>query len=171
MLQSFSYEKLDRGNGVIVFSLNGDLDEQAKLPKPQDYAGFKKVIFDFMGLRYMGSAGIKSWIFLMEDIRQSGKNVSIDLINCPKPIIDCINSIEDFIPANANVISFKLPHFCQNCDKSFAVLESADRVRPLLERILTNSIELESHNCPECHKVAELDLVPEHYFRFLRRSS
>lgn len=170
MLQAFRCEKKVQGDGIFHFTISGDLDEKAKLPTKQEFDGAKTLVFDFMGLRYISSAGIKAWIFLMEDVLKLGP-VQIHFIHCSKTVIDCVNSIEGFCPDRAQVLSFKIPYFCELCDKSFSILETSEKMRPRVDELLTENPKLEPRHCPECHKEAELDLVPEHFFRFLRKPS
>jgi len=167
MIDVFHFKTESPGQGIYIFSFSGNLDEHAQLPSLSDLVNVKKITFDFMGLKFISSAGIKSWILMIEDIKDI-PGIEIEFLNCPKTVIDCVNSIEGFLPDKGYISSFKIPYFCEECDQSFTVLEPTSAVLPFLDKYLNNQKTFAEQNCPSCQKPAEIDLSVPQFLKFLK---
>ena len=168
MIDVFHFKTESPGQGIYIYSFSGNLDEQAELPSLADLKNVRKITFDFMGLKFLSSVGIKSWMMMIDEIKDI-PGIEIEFSNCPKTVIDCVNSIEGFLPAMANVSSFKIPYFCYQCDQSFTVLESTKSVLPYLDQFLSKKKTFPDQNCPTCGNPGELDLPVSHFLKFLKK--
>ncbi len=168
MIDVFRFKTESPGQGIYIFSFSGNLDELAKLPKLEDLVNVKKITFDFMGLKFLSSAGIKSWVMMIDKIKEI-PDIEIEFSNCPKTVIDCVNSIEGFLPEKGFVSSFKIPYFCGECDQSFTVLEPTNAVIPHLDKFLNKQMTFPEQNCPTCNSRTEIELPVPRFLKFLKK--
>lgn len=168
MIDVFHFKTESPGQGIYIFSFSGNLDELAELPSLVDLVNVRKITFDFMGLKFISSVGIKSWIMMIDNIKEI-PGIEIEFSNCPKSVIDCVNSIEGFLPEQGYVSSFKIPYFCEECDQSFTVLEPTSTVLPHLDKYLNEQKTFPEKNCPTCQKRTEIDLPAPRFLKFLKK--
>ena len=147
-----------QGSDLLV-SLNGPIDENSEFPEVPSGAG--KIVFDLEGVKYINSIGIKMWIQWMTPMAaQSG----IEFKNCPKAIVLQMNMVKNFLPPGAQVSSFYLPLFCEECD-----LEDSTLVQ--VSDIQISGEDVTLPDLPKCEKSEcemEIDVIPKKYFRFLK---
>ena len=124
-----------------------------------------ELTIDLKDINYVNSIGIKNWIDWTHRLRP---NLKINLINCPSLVVNQINMVDGFLPAQANVISFYVPYTCDDCSEEKKLL-------------ITNGIEFEFGTestkarydlptpmiCPKCGAEMELDYLVAKFFKFL----
>ena len=118
------YKVKNIDENTIEIALSGDLNENAILPKASAFEAAKKVFVDFEKCRFLNSAGIKSWLLLMDQL--SG-NPDLELIfkNCRSVVLNNIAMIDGFLPSNGRLTSVYLPVYCSECDYEFEIYKTA----------------------------------------------
>lgn len=167
---SYNLEKLDPTTLQIRFE--GMLNENAVLPTKEqiESATPRKIIMDLNKVEFINSSGIKSWVnFIGWLERMDG--LTISFVNTPRIFIDQINMIEGFLPSNATIESTLVPLFCEKCEESVYVHMDCTKFNdiPSEDEILDLFQPDQCDNYPQCRKKQEVDVLPEHYFSFLKR--
>ena len=163
---SLEYDKI-KGTGVL--NLSGSFDENATLPDPEGVTKITTLYVNFGRVRFINSSGIGTWVLYVRKILELKSDLQFIFQNCPKVIIDQVNTVESFLPDGGEVESFKLPIFCELCEKSFAVNQFTKDFKP---DELNAADLIQSSNCnlfPGCKKDFVLDVLPAVFFRFLKK--
>src|SRR5262249_15170951 len=104
---SFEVGKKQEGANLVL-ELKGSIDEDASFTNP-DLGGSTAVVLDLEGINSINSVGIREWIKWMKGAFPS--NLQLSVRRCPKIIVDQINMVSGFLPANAKVESFYVPFY------------------------------------------------------------
>ena len=148
--------KIDGDNRLI--SLTGIIDETF------DYSDLilnpgKIYKIDLNEIKMINSTGIREWIRFIETL---GPAVAIQYFNCPQIVIQQMNMVAGFLTANAKVVSFYAPYFCDDTDEE--------------EHVLLNASQIVNFKAPKHTKVQdgvevelEFDAIEDQYFKFLKR--
>ena len=119
---------------------------------------FGEISFNLKDLISINSGGIREWVILMNKM----KAASISLYECPKTLIDQVNMVKDFIPANAKVMSFYVPFYNEKNATEKNVLfvynqdYTRDKVLPLKKVLDEKGDEM------------EIDVSEAKYFKFIK---
>jgi anti-anti-sigma regulatory factor len=149
----------------IRIKLSGSMDEHSDYSKvPMDFT--HEVIFDFDDIDHINSTGIKHWVQWITKVQDSNPELKFTFINCPKPIVDQINMVDGFLPINSKVKSFKVPYFCETCDKDTVFTFIYGRDYDKKEGKLMLNIPSNRCNRKDCEM--EPDVVEQKYFKFLK---
>jgi hypothetical protein len=106
------------------------------------------------------STGIRDWMRWLKPFAEQ-TSATIHIYECPESFIQLVNMISDFLPKNAEVISFYVPFHSEHTQETKRVL-------------LTKGHEFleEKFSLPEMKdkdgNIMELDVDASKYFRFLR---
>ena len=163
-----SNQRLETNNNSLTIELWGNIDDQAELPDKLDLNQIKVVKFDFGGVLFINSVGIAKWISYMGSF-EANSNLKIEFYNCPKVIIDQVNSILGFLPKNGEVVSFHLPIFCTQCKDTFHITKESNNFDPSSIDLSKEVTEKKCENFPGCRKNFEVDVTEASFFRFLNR--
>lgn len=125
-----------------------------------------QVVFDFDNVEHINSTGIKHWVHWVAKISEANPLLKFYFVNCPKPIVDQINMVDGFLPPNSVVKSFKVPYFCEVCDKDMTCTFVLGR-----EYNFENGkalLNIPDNTCDRGDCGMEPDVVEQKYFRFLK---
>jgi len=140
--------------------INWPIRNQRDLPELKDIGNIHfleiwlgpKVVFN--------SSGIRDWIRWLQPLASS-KTVTIQLYECPESFIQLINMITDFLPSNAEIMSFYVPYYSEHTRETKRVLLT--RGHEFLE---------EKFSIPEMRdkdgNVMEVDIDVNKFFKFLK---
>ncbi len=151
-------QKDDANETLLEFE--GDIDEDSVFPEISRQN--LPIALDLDRVSQINSCGIREWI---RWIKPLGKSTQFLLRNCPRVVIDQINTVSGFIPANTLIESFKVPYFCGACEKMTMPSFQTKEVVKSGDLLLPGTVP-----CADCKKDAEMDVIPERYFKFLQGS-
>ncbi|MBX2986916.1 MAG: hypothetical protein KF802_03375 [Bdellovibrionaceae bacterium] len=143
----------DRLNLILAGTIDEDIDfNQIPLSGGQ-------IDIQMSGIKSINSCGIREWIKWMGTAAAS----QITWHECPKVIVDQINMVEGFLPANAKVMSFFVPYYN----------DDAGSEKNVLFRYGTEFKE-GSLNPPADVKdddgnAMEMDVIEAKYFKFIKK--
>ncbi len=169
MLTQFSFKVESPNSDSQIISFKGYLDEMAELPTYESLSKLKSLVFNLDGCRIINSSGIKKWVQLMSQLALKA-DLKIVLQNCHPLILDQINLIEGFLPANAQVESIYVMLFCEKCEKEFDVCKKVTDVESSLSVAIRDLKELDCDKFPECRKFITLDMHPDKTLSFLKKT-
>lgn len=155
--------KIDE-NMKTRLQIDGAMDEYS------DYSTIEtkftdEVVFDFNDVEHINSTGIKHWVQWVSKISADNPNLKFYFVNCPKPIVDQINMVDGFLPTNSIVKSFKVPYFCEVCDKDMTCTFVLGREYEFTDGKAKLSIPPNTCDRGDCEM--EPDVVEQKYFKFL----
>ena len=146
--------------GAKVYKFAGQIDEDANFSS--NPLASTQLIMDFEGVTLINSCGIREWIKWMNTA--SGSKILYR--NCPKVIVDQINMVEGFLPANGIVESFYVPYYCEECENITQVLLKNGK------DFGNGGVKAPEENpCTKCQSAAEIDVIEGKYFKFLQRAA
>ncbi len=153
----FAIEKKPEG-ARMVLELKGNIDEDANFAPP-DIAGAGVVVLDLEGVSAINSVGIREWIKWVKALPGS---TQLSVRKCPKIIVDQINMVAGFLPANAKVESFYVPYYSDSSGSEKMILfENGKEFK-----------EGEIHAPPDVKddagELMEMDVIEAKYFKFLK---
>ena len=146
------------------FFFRGSLVGEMQMPEI-DWGKVKSLHFDFKDLEYINSYGIKSWVKFIKQVTEKHHQDPIHFHNCPKVIIDQINTIKGFAPYSYVMESFNVPVYCEACDHSEDVAYRLGREfqQPsALEDVMHPKVD-----CPLCNARMSIDVLVKKFFHFL----
>lgn len=144
-------DKQESGDQIFL-SFSGAIDEDSIFPPTPKQ---KKVSVDLENIERVNSCGIREWVSWFKGFSQ---NQEVFLQNCKKVIIDQVNAVDGFLISNARVLSFYVPYYCDGCGHLTSKKLEVKKEMPKPEKAI---------ECEKCKKQAELDVLPQKYFRFL----
>ena len=147
-------------NDLLTVKLSGSVNEDAIFQKP-DVAGVQRANIDFNEVDTINSCGVRNWI---EWIETFSPQTALNYLNCPKSVIDQVNMIGGLLRPGSAIGSFYTPYYCEDCDQQTMVLFT-----PGKEFSAGKATPPEGVKCSKCGGPTELDIVPDKYFRFLKR--
>ena len=168
MAFEYTVKKMEDGQRILM-TLNGMLDESAKLPTEIDLSGVKFFYIDFSNLQFVNSSGIGHWIPFMVFLEKK-EDLNVIFANCGKIVIDQVNAVRGFLPTNGKVASFFVPIYCTVCEKSMKVFQEVAKFSRNESDIIAHVKDVECNSFPGCRKNFEVDVMPQGYFKFLDRS-
>ncbi len=161
----FSYKTKAEGS-TVELHLVGYFDEFAKLPSPDDFSEYSKVIIDFSAVEFINSGGIKVWLGFADNLGLM-KDLTSEMQGCRRFVVDQVNMIEGFVPKNGKVTSVFVPIFCDKCEVSFDVHQPIATLDKDFPDVFDKVKPDDCKEFPKCRKYFELDIVKDSYFRFL----
>ena len=163
---NYSLKQLDDSNLELV--LSGFLDETSKPPIDLDLKNIMALYIDFEDLKFINSGGIKNWVNFTKHLEKFD-DTTVVYKNCHRIMIDQINLIDGLLPKNASVLSLYIPVFCKKCEKTYEVFQLTNQLDNNFSSILSKVNPSNCQSSGTC-KQLELDIFPEFYFKFLKRS-
>ncbi|MEM7645744.1 MAG: hypothetical protein AAF203_02440 [Pseudomonadota bacterium] len=156
--------KIDE-NMKTRIQIDGAMDEHSDY-STIDTQFTDEVVFDFNNVEHINSTGIKHWVQWIGGISQANPSLKFYFVNCPKPVVDQINMVDGFLPENSVVKSFKVPYFCEVCDKDMTCIFVLGREYNYSDGNVTLSVP--ENRCDRSDCEMEPDVVEQKYFRFLK---
>lgn len=170
MKMDFSYEYSVSSAQVSELKLIGYLDETSTLPTEEDFSKVEKLFIDFSQLDFINSGGIKTWIIFIDKLEQIN-SLKVYFRKCPQTVVDQINLVHGFLPKNGQVISVFVPVFCNKCERCFNVFQDMKNLDTDFEQLPERVDNPHCGEFPGCKSEFEIDVVKEHYFRFLKQQN
>lgn len=150
--------KTNKAGDRLSLALAGTIDEDADFSQIP-LSGVSQIELQLGALKSINSCGIREWIKWM------GTATSAQIVwhECPKVIVDQINMVDGFLPANGKVVSFYVPYYN----------EEAGSEKNVLFRFGTEFSEGQV-NAPEAVKdedgnVMDMDVIESKYFKFIKK--
>ncbi|MGE4133592.1 MAG: hypothetical protein AB7F86_18290 [Bdellovibrionales bacterium] len=154
-----SFEIVKKPEGAsTVLEIKGNIDEDANFA-PQELGGAATVVLDLENVSAINSVGIREWI---KWIKGLPGGVALKVRKCPKIIVDQINMVSGFLPANAQVESFYVPYYS----------DASGSEKMVLFQFGKEFKDGEVHAPPEVKdesgELMEMDVIEAKYFKFLK---
>lgn len=159
-MSTFSYA-IKKTDGALELSLKGAIDENATFPT-LELQGVEALVVDFQGINHLNSLGIQRWVHFISKIRSERSEIEIIYQNCPRNVVQQINTVGDFIPEDARVASFFVPYYCEECSHDESIIYREG------QEINGDEVTYPEVVCPECKEPMEPDIMPKNYFSFLK---
>lgn len=145
--------------GDVVISLSGTIDENDDLAAVAGVPPRGNVIVNCKEVLRINSAGVRNWLKYFTLLQQ--KNITIKFEQLTSPLVDQINSIQNFT-CGGEVVSVAVPFLCKKCTARTTMwMRTAD-----LKRM---SFPLATAKCSKCGSSAAFDDIENEYFAFLKR--
>lgn len=141
------------------FTISGVIDEDVNF-NPYSLAGYEMIELHLQGIKSINSCGIREWILW---IGTAAGAASIQYIECPKIIVDQINMVQGFLPAQGQVNSFYVPFYCDDSGSEKSVLLT--RGKEFSDKGVLQIPEVKD----ESGALMEMDVVEAKYFKFLKK--
>lgn len=156
--------KVDNDNKPLLL-IDGSMDEHS------DYSVIDAnlsgdVTIDFNNVEHINSTGIKHWVQWTSKTKEANPGIRFYFINCPKPIVDQINMVDGFLPAGSTVKSFKVPYYCETCDKDLTMTFAIGKEYNIVDGKCT--LQVPDKTCEKDDCEMEPDVVEQKYFKFLK---
>ncbi|RYZ80213.1 MAG: hypothetical protein EOP06_25755 [Proteobacteria bacterium] len=150
--------KLNKAGEKLDVAMAGSIDEDADFA-PLSLSGASKIDIDMVGLKSINSCGIREWIKWMS----TAPAADITFKNCPKVIVDQINMVDGFLPANAKVQSFYVPYYNDDSGAEKNIL--FQRGVEFTESTVQPPSEIKDDD----GNVMEMDVIETKYFKFIKK--
>lgn len=150
--------KMNKAADKLTVQMAGTIDEDVDFSQ-FSLSGNAQIDVELSGLKSINSCGIREWIKWMG----TAGSAKISFSNCPKVIVDQINMVDGFLPANAKVSSFFVPYYN----------DDSGAEKNVLFRYGTEFTD-GSVTPPEAVKddegnEMEMDVIESKYFKFIKK--
>lgn len=150
--------KVNRAGERLGVVLAGTIDEDADFQQAS-LAGASHIDVDMLGLKSINSCGIREWIKWLS----TAPAASITFNQCPKVIVDQINMVDGFLPANAKVNSFFVPYYHDESGSEKNILFHFGQ--EFSEATVNPPVEVKD----EDGNTMEMDVIESKYFKFIKK--
>ncbi len=150
--------KSNAAGSKLTLNLSGVIDEDADFSTLK-IAGHPEVELEMSQLKSINSCGIREWIKWVG----TANNAKITYVNCPKVIVDQINMVDGFLPANGRVLSFFVPYYNDDSGSEKNVLFKFGT------EFDDSGVKAPSDVKDEDGNPMEMDVIESKYFKFLKR--
>lgn len=157
-MSKFEFQPTVNGEALTA-KLGGTIDEDIDFNQ-YSFAPYKTIELNLSGLKSINSCGIREWIVWMGTAKGA---TSVVFHECPKIIVDQINMVQGFLPANGRVQSFYVPYYSEESDEEKNVLFTQGKeyddsgVRPPAEVLCSKGTAM------------EMDVLEARYFKFIKK--
>jgi hypothetical protein len=149
---------IEKSGGAFKVTMGGVIDEDADF-NPHSLAGAATVDLYLPNVKSINSCGIREWI---KWIGTAGA-AKIHYYECPKIIMDQINMVQGFLPAQGKVLSFYVPFYNEDSGDEKNVLFSYGK--EYSDTGLGQIPEVKD----SAGNAMEMDVVEAKYFKFLKK--
>lgn len=156
-MSKFDVKSATNGS-TLQLTLMGTIDEDADFSKIP-IAGATAIDLQLGGVKSINSCGIREWIKWMG----AATGAQIKWNECPKVLVDQINMVDGFLPANAKVMSFYVPYFCDDAGSEKNVLYRYGT--EYSEGQLTPPASVKDDDGNDM----EMDVIESKYFKFIKK--
>ncbi|MEZ0392052.1 MAG: hypothetical protein ACAH59_07560 [Pseudobdellovibrionaceae bacterium] len=150
--------KIEKAGSAWKVNMAGVIDEDADF-NPHSLAGAPAVELQLSQIKSINSCGIREWIKWMG----TAGSVPVKYHECPKIIVDQINMVQGFLPANGKVMSFYVPYYNDDSGSEKNVLFT------LGKEYGDQGIQAAPAVKDEQGNDMEMDIVEAKYFKFLKK--
>ena len=146
--------------GVRKIELKLPVLKMTDLPELTDVDSIRQLEIHFGPNVFLNSIGIRDWIRWIKPLAGKG-GTSIFLHSCPETVIHLINMVSDFLPSNAEVLSFYLPFYSEQTGEIRKVLLKRG-VDYTADNISLPTVKDQKGNS------MQMDVIEKKYFKFLK---
>ena len=150
--------KIDKAGTEFKVNVKGTIDEDVDFT-PHSLEGAAAVDFYLGELKSINSCGIRDWIKWMG----TAGSAQVRYHECPKIIVDQINMVQGFLPAQGKVMSFYVPFYSDDSGTEKNVLFTHSK--EFTDQGLGTVPEIKD----ESGNAMEMDVVEAKYFKFLKK--
>lgn len=150
---------------TLKVSVSGYVGENAGL-FDLNFSGVKKVVVDLAGVNYINSVGVKNWI---NWTGRFPKELRVEFANCPALIINQVNMVAGFLPANGWVESLYAPFVCEDCNREETSLLMRGRHFDYAQAGVSYKVSPPEVPCGKCKKPMQMDVIELKFFNFLKK--
>lgn len=150
--------KINKDGNKLVVDLQGVIDEDADFSQVK-IADAPTVELRMEALKSINSCGIREWIKWVG----TASNAQIVYSQCPKVIVDQINMVEGFLPANGKVESFYVPYYNDDSGSEKNVLFTRGK------EFDDSSVNPPASVKDEDGNEMEMDVIESKYFKFIQK--
>lgn len=150
--------KIEKAADRLNLTLAGTIDEDADFSQIP-IAGSPVIEVQMGGIKSINSCGIREWIKWMS----AATGAQVVWHECPKVIVDQINMVDGFLPANAKVASFYVPYYNDDAgsEKSILFRDGTE----YKEGSLTPPTSVKDDD----GNVMDMDVIESKYFKFIKK--
>lgn len=150
--------KLNKAGEKLNVVMAGSIDEDTDFSQfPLENA--PQIEIDLASLKSINSCGIREWIKWMG----TAPTASITFNQCPKVIVDQINMVDGFLPANGKVQSFFVPYYNDDSGSEKNVLFRYGT------EFTDHEVKAPAEVKDEDGGVMEMDVIESKYFKFIKK--
>lgn len=142
----------------LNLNIAGTIDEDADF-STIPIAGNAEIELNLQNLKSINSCGIREWIQWMGTA--AGAKITFAL--CPKVIVDQINMVDGFLPANGSVASFFVPYYNDDSGAEKNVLFTYGK--EFTESAVNPPKDIKDDE----GNPMEMDVIEAKYFKFLKK--
>jgi len=150
--------KVEKNGAQAKVSISGVIDEDADF-NPHPLTGATSVELHLGQIKSINSCGIREWI---KWIGTAGTAV-VQYHECPKMIVDQINMVQGFLPAQGKVMSFYVPYFNEDSGAEKNILFTYG------QEFTENGVKAPEGIKDEAGQPMEMDVVESKFFKFLKK--
>lgn len=150
--------KVDKAGANAKVTVTGVIDEDVDFT-PYTLSGSSGVEFHLGGIKSINSCGIREWIKWVGTAGSAG----VQYFECPKIIVDQINMVQGFLPAQGKVMSFYVPFYSDDSGAEKNVLFTHGK--EYNDQGLQAAPEVKD----DSGAAMEMDVVEAKYFKFLKK--
>ena len=150
--------KVDKNADVFKVAMSGTIDEDVDF-NPYSLAGAKEVQLELGAIKGINSCGIREWIKWIG----SATGAKVVYSQCPKVIVDQINMVDGFLPANGKVQSFYVPYYNDDSGSEKSILFTYGKEYTDTEVKPPEAVKDDEGN------EMEMDVIEAKYFKFIKK--
>lgn len=150
--------QIDKTGSDWKIKMAGTIDEDVDFGQ-YSLVGAGKIDLYLADVKSINSCGIREWI---KWIGTAG-SAPISYSECPKIIVDQINMVQGFLPAQGRVLSFFVPYYSEESGSEKSVLFTHGK-----DYVDSGEIKVPAVKDDEGHDM-EMDVVEAKYFKFLKK--
>lgn len=152
------FDLTDDGNGAVTVLLHGDFTEMTRFESlAARLHGSRDVTFDLAAVRYISSAGVRTWCELLDGLgaaRKRFRHCSIAFASQAAMV--------PLVLGDGEVVSLEAPYYCEACGRDEVRLLEVGAIARDGDALLAPRL-----TCTDCGAAMELDDLPERFFAFL----
>lgn len=149
---------INKNGEKLNLKMSGTIDEDVDFQQ-YNLSGAGQIEMDLNGISSINSCGIREWIKWIS----TGSAAKITFNNCPKVIVDQINMVDGFLPANAIVSSFFVPYYNEESGSEKNILFR------LGHEFKDGTVTPPSVVKDDAGEAMEMDVLESKYFKFIKK--
>jgi hypothetical protein len=151
--------KSETGPGIQRVFFDKPVLARNAIPPLQGLDTLRELHIEFSPDFMLNSLGICDWVIWLAPVADK-PNIKIFLHKCSVTVVQQINLVVDFVPSNAEIMSFYVPFYSEASNESRLIL--LEKGKNFFDGKLNLPEVLDSRGEP-----MDLDILPKTYFQFL----
>lgn len=149
---------INKNGAQFTVVLAGKIDEDADFG-PHSLDGATAIVVNFESVQTINSCGIRELIKWTKTAPQAHFTYQ----RCPKVIVDQINMVDGFLPANGTVESFFVPYYNEDSGSEKNILFEKGR------EFNAGKVTPPSKVADDAGNTMEMDVIESKYFKFIEK--